>query len=127
MVRLHLPTYFQRSQSGFQFEIDKPWISTPNIHYHLGVDGISLWLVLLTTFLTPLCVLISWKSINERVKEFSYSCSCSRARVIGVFVTLDLFFFYSFLGVHAYPMALLIGMYGHERRVYAAVKFFLSR
>ena len=125
VMSLHLPTYFQRSQSGFQFEIDKPWISTPNIHYHLGVDGISLWLVLLTTFLTPLCVLISWKSINERVKEFFILLLLLESAVIGVFVTLDLFFFYFFWEFTLIPMALLIGMYGHERRVYAAVKFFL--
>ena len=56
--------------AGFQYEIDRPWISTPNIHYHMGMDGISLWLVVLTTFLTPLCVLISWKSVHDRVKEF---------------------------------------------------------
>ncbi|HEY6936082.1 MAG TPA: Fe-S-binding domain-containing protein, partial [Terriglobales bacterium] len=69
-LSLHLPTYFARHQPGFQFEINIPWIATPNIHYHLGVDGISMWLVVLTTFLTPLCVLISWKSVHERVKEF---------------------------------------------------------
>jgi NADH-quinone oxidoreductase subunit M len=125
VISLHLPTYFQRNQSGFQFEIDKPWISMPNIHYHLGIDGISLWLVLLTTFLTPLCVLISWKSIQERVKEFFILLLLLETAVIGVFVTLDLFFFYFFWEFTLIPMAFLIGMYGHERRVYAAVKFFL--
>ena len=70
VLSLHLPANFHRGQAGFQYEIDRPWISTPNIHYHMGVDGISMWLVVLTTFLTPLCVLISWKSIHERVKEF---------------------------------------------------------
>ena len=61
VLSLHLPAHFYRSKSGFQFERDLPWIPTPNIHYHMGIDGISLWLILLTTFLTPLCVLISWK------------------------------------------------------------------
>src|SRR5258708_38418294 len=70
VLSLHLPAHFNRNQPGFQFDRDLPCIPTPNIHYHLGMDGISLWLVVLTTFLTPLCVLISWKSIHERVKEF---------------------------------------------------------
>jgi NADH-quinone oxidoreductase subunit M len=68
VLSLHLPVHFNRAQAGFQYEVDKPWIPTPNIHYHVGVDGIAMWLVVLTTFLTPLCVLISWKSIHERVK-----------------------------------------------------------
>src|SRR5690349_8611774 len=67
---LHLPVHFRRGLEGFQFEVNAPWIPTPNIHYHVGIDGISLWLVVLTTFLTPLCVLISWNSIHDRVKEF---------------------------------------------------------
>src|SRR5207253_4740647 len=125
VMSLHLPTYFQRSQSGFQFEIDKPWISTPNIHYHLGIDGISLWLVLLTTFLTPLCVLISWKSVHERVKEFFILLLILETALIGVFTSLDLFLFYFFWEATLIPMALLIGIFGHERKVYAAVKFFM--
>ena len=74
LLSLHLPVYFHRGLAGFQYEVNRPWISTPNIHYHMGVDGISMWLVVLTTFLTPLCVLISWKSVHDRVKEFSFSC-----------------------------------------------------
>jgi NADH-ubiquinone oxidoreductase chain 4, amino terminus len=70
VLSLHLAVYFHRTQSGFQYEVNQKWISSPNIHYHMGIDGISLWLVLLTTFLTPLCVLISWTSIHDRVKEF---------------------------------------------------------
>src|SRR5437868_1738616 len=125
VLSLHLPVYFNHAHSGFQFEIDVPWIPTPNIHYHLGIDGISLWLVLLTTFLTPLCVLISWNSVHERVKEFFILMLVLETAMIGVFVALDLFFFYFFWEFTLIPMALLIGMYGHERRVYAAVKFFL--
>jgi len=125
ILSLHLPTYFERSRPGFQYEVNRVWISTPNIHYHLGIDGISLWLVVLTTFLTPLCVVISWNSIHERVKEFFILLLVLETALIGVFVTLDLFFFYFFWEFTLIPMALLIGMYGHERRVYAAVKFFL--
>ena len=125
VLSLHLPVYFNHAHSGFQFEIDVPWIPTPNIHYHLGIDGISLWLVLLTTFLTPLCVLISWNSVHDRVKEFFILMLVLETAMIGVFVALDLFFFYFFWEFTLIPMALLIGMYGHERRVYAAVKFFL--
>jgi len=122
---LHLPVRFAYHRAGFQFEQNIPWISSPNIHYHLGVDGISLWLVLLTTFLTPLCVLISWKSIHDRVKEFFILLLMLETALIGVFVALDLFLFYFFWEASLIPMALLIGVYGHERRVYAAVKFFL--
>ena len=125
VLSLHLPAHFHRDQSGFQFERDLPWIPTPNIHYHMGIDGISLWLILLTTFLTPLCVLISWKSIHERVKEFFIVLLVLETGLIGVFVSLDLFLFYFFWEATLIPMALLIGVYGHGRRVYAAVKFFL--
>lgn len=125
LASLHLPWYFVRGQSGFQFEENVPWISHPNIHYHLGVDGISLWLVILTTFLMPLCVLISWKSINDRVKEFFILMLVLETAMIGVFVALDLFLFYFFWEATLIPMALLIGMYGHGRKIYAAVKFFL--
>src|SRR3984885_11140424 len=125
VLSLHLPVYFHREQAGFQYEIDKPWISIPNIHYHMGIDGISMWLVVLTTFLTPLCVLISWNSIHERVKEFFILLLVLETSLIGVFVSLDLFLFYFFWEATLIPMALLIGMYGHGRRVYAAVKFFL--
>ncbi len=125
VLSLHLPVYFHRAQAGFQYEIDKPWIATPNIHYHMGIDGISMWLVVLTTFLTPLCVLISWKSIHERVKEFFIILLILETALIGVFTSLDLFLFYFFWEATLIPMALLIGMFGHERKVYAAVKFFL--
>ncbi|HWZ84409.1 MAG TPA: NADH-quinone oxidoreductase subunit M, partial [Terriglobales bacterium] len=101
------------------------WITTPHIQYHMGIDGISVWLVVLTTFLTPLCVLISWTSIHERVKEFFILLLILETALIGVFTSLDLFLFYFFWEATLIPMALLIGMYGHGRRVYAAVKYFL--
>jgi len=122
---LHLPLHFQRAQVDFQFQVDRQWVTTPNIHYHMGIDGISLWLVVLTTFLTPLCVLISWKSIHERVKEFFILLLILETALIGVFTSLDLFLFYFFWEATLIPMALLIGIFGHERKVYAAVKFFM--
>src|SRR6202451_4215358 len=125
VLSLHLPVHFHRSQAEFQYEIDRSWVSTPNIHYHMGMDGISLWLVVLTTFLTPLCVLISWKSIHERVKEFFIILLILETALIGVFTSLDLFLFYFFWEATLIPMALLIGIFGHERKVYAAVKFFM--
>ena len=125
LASLHLTWYFVRGQGGFQYEENVPWIAHPNIHYHLGVDGISLWLVILTTFLMPLCVLISWKSIGDRVKEFFVLMLILETAMIGVFVALDLFLFYFFWEATLIPMALLIGMYGHGRKIYAAVKFFL--
>ena len=125
VVSLHLPVRFVSSQAGFQYEVNHQWITNPDIHYHMGADGISMWLVVLTTFLTPLCVLISWKSIQERVKEFFIILLVLETALIGVFVSLDLFLFYFFWEATLIPMALLIGMYGHGRKVYAAVKFFL--
>ena len=142
LFSLHLPWYFREQVKQAQphlaagqalvtsglslaYEVDKAWIPTPNIHYHMGIDGISLWLVLLTTFLVPLCVMISWRSIRDRVKEFFILLLVLETAMIGVFVALDLFLFYFFWEATLIPMALLIGMYGHERRVYAAVKFFL--
>ena len=125
VLSLHLPAHFHRDQAGFQFEQNVQWIVTPNIHYHMGMDGISLWLVVLTTFLTPLCVLISWTSIHERVKEFFILLLALETALIGVFLALDLFLFYFFWEATLIPMALLIGVYGHGRKVYAAVKFFL--
>jgi NADH-quinone oxidoreductase subunit M len=125
LLSLHLPWHFQNGKAGFQFEFDTQWIASPNIHYHFGLDGISLWLVVLTTFLTPLCVLISWKSVHERVKEFFILLLILETALLGVFVALDLFLFYFFWEATLIPMALLIGIWGHERRVYAAVKFFL--
>ncbi|MGA9529034.1 MAG: NADH-quinone oxidoreductase subunit M [Terriglobales bacterium] len=125
VASLHLPVHLHRNEPGFQFQIDQPWITSPNIHYHMGIDGISVWLIVLTTFLTPLCVLISWTSIHERVKEFFILLLLLETALIGVFTALDLFLFYFFWEATLIPMALLIGMYGHGRKVYAAVKYFL--
>jgi len=125
VLSLHLPVHFHRALGGFQYEVNHSWISAPNIRYHIGIDGISLWLVVLTTFLTPLCVLISWKSVHDRVKEFFILLLILETALIGVFLSLDLFLFYFFWEATLIPMALLIGVFGHERKVYAAVKFFM--
>src|ERR1700688_2061708 len=101
------------------------WITSPAIHYHLGVDGISLFLVIVTTFLTPISVIASWSSISHRVKEFFVMLLMLEVGVVGVFLSLDLFLFFLFWEVMLIPMAMLIGIWGHERRIYAAVKFVL--
>jgi NADH-quinone oxidoreductase subunit M len=101
------------------------WITVPPIHYHLGVDGISLFLVILTTILTPISVLASWSSINHRVKEFFVMLLMLEVGVVGVFLSLDMFLFFLFWEVMLIPMAFLIGIWGHDRRIYAAVKFVL--
>jgi NADH-quinone oxidoreductase subunit M len=111
--------------AGYQFQEFASWIHYPPINYHLGVDGISLFLVLLTTFLTPVSILASWSSISHRVKEFFIMLLLLEVGVIGVFLSLDLFLFFLFWEVMLIPMAFLIGIWGHERRVYAAVKFVL--
>src|SRR5215467_10751191 len=123
---LHIVRFFDYTHRGFQpqFDINHPWIGEA-IRYHLGVDGISMWLVLLTTMLVPVSVLVSWKSIHDRVKEFFVLLLLLEMAMIGVFLALDMFLFYVFWEATLIPMALLIGMFGHERRVYAAVKFFL--
>src|SRR3954452_11697234 len=86
-LSLHLPVHFHRAVGGFQFDVDKLWISSPKIHYHMAVNGISLSLVVLTTFLTLLCVLISWKSIHDRVKEFFILLLIMETALIGVFTS----------------------------------------
>jgi NADH-quinone oxidoreductase subunit M len=124
-LSLLLPLWFDFANHDFQFQANNVWISAANIHYHMGADGISMWLVLLTTLLVPVSVLVSWKSIHDRVKEFFVLLLLLEMAMIGVFLALDMFLFYVFWEATLIPMALLIGMYGHERRVYAAVKFFL--
>ena len=111
--------------NGYAFVTDAPWIGTPPIRYHVGVDGVSVWLVLLSTLLTPIAVLVSWRSIDHRVKEFYALLLLLELGLVGVFCAIDLFLFYVFWEVSLVPMYFLIGVWGHERRIYAAVKFFL--
>ena len=110
---------------GYQLEEFAKWINVPPINYHLGLDGISLFLVILTTFLTAISVLASWNSIQHRVKEFFVMLLMLEVGVVGVFLSLDLFLFFLFWEVMLIPMYFLIGIWGHERRIYAAVKFVL--
>jgi NADH-quinone oxidoreductase subunit M len=113
------------ARPGMQFEVSRPWIPAYGISYHVGVDGLSVWLVILTTFLTPLALLGSWSSIHERVKGFNVFMLLLEAGMVGVFVALDLFLFYVFWEAMLIPMYFLIGIWGHERRIYAAIKFFI--
>jgi NADH-quinone oxidoreductase subunit M len=111
--------------SGYPMEEFAKWIAWPPINYHLGADGISMFLVILTTFLTPICVLASWQGINFRLKEFHVMLLLLEVGVVGVFLSLDMFLFFLFWEIMLIPMAFLIGIWGHERRIYAAVKFVL--
>jgi NADH-quinone oxidoreductase subunit M len=123
-VSLLLLRGFDSSNAAYQFTEYHHWIGDA-IHYHLGVDGISLFLVLLTTFLTPLAILCSWESIHENVKGFFVSLLVIETSMIGVFLSLDLFLFFVFWELTLIPMYFMIGIWGHERRIYAAVKFIL--
>lgn len=125
VVSLGLLLGFDRSAAGFQWVEDYLWIASPPIHYHLGIDGLSLILVVLTGFLTPLCVLVSWTGITDRVKEFHLFLLALETGSIGVFLSLDLFLFFAFWELMLIPMYFLIGIWGHGRKVYAAVKFIL--
>ncbi|HYQ60884.1 MAG TPA: NADH-quinone oxidoreductase subunit M, partial [Desulfatiglandales bacterium] len=104
---------------------DLPWIESLGIRYSLGLDGISLMLILLTAFLTVLCILVSWKEIQTKVGGFHFFLLLMETSMIGVFLATDLFLFYLFWEVQILPMFFLIGIWGHEERVYATVKFIL--
>jgi NADH-quinone oxidoreductase subunit M len=117
--------YWFNNPGKFVFETDQVWITSPVIHYHVAIDGISLWLVILSTLLTPLCVLVSWKYIQKHIKQFFAFLLLLEFGLIGVFCSLDFFLFYVFWEVSLVPMYFLIGIWGHDRRIYAAVKFFL--
>src|ERR1700728_2468277 len=121
---LGLLPYFDSANPDYQFVEYHNWIGE-TIHYHLGIDGISLFLVLLTTFLTPIAILCSWESIQENVKGFFIALLVIETAMIGVFVSLDLLLFFFFWELTLIPMYFLIGIWGHGRRIYAAVKFIL--
>ena len=121
---LHLIVHFDSAESGFQFLVNIPWISNAGIDYHMGIDGISVYLVLLATILMPLAILASW-SISDRAKEYFVFMLLLETGMVGVFSALDLFLFYIFWEVMLIPMYFLIGVWGGERRVYAAMKFVL--
>ncbi len=118
---------FDRTQAGFQLVVNRPWVASLGINFHLGVDGISLWLVLLTTFMVPL-TLFSPQAIglrNIRVREFIIAMLVLETGMLGAFLALDLFVFYVFWEVMLVPMYFIIGIWGGERRLYASIKFVL--
>ncbi|MDP7603891.1 MAG: NADH-quinone oxidoreductase subunit M [Alphaproteobacteria bacterium] len=116
---------FDTTTAAFQFEERAGWIPAFNISYHLGVDGVSMLFVLLTTLLTPVCVLASWEAITERVKEYMVAFLVMETMMVGMFSSLDILVFYVFFEGTLLPMFLIIGVWGGPNRVYAAFKFFL--
>ena len=110
---------------GFRFVQDVPWITSINARYHVGVDGISLWLVLLTTLLVPISILSSWTSVTKRQLSYYAFLLILESAMIGVFVSLDLLVFYLFFEASLVPMFFLIGIWGGKERIYAATKFFI--
>ena len=116
---------FDPASADFQFVERYTWLPDFGITYHIGVDGISLLLVVLTTFLTPISLLCSWESIEDRVREFCFFMLVLEAAMIGVFISIDLFLFYLFWDAMLVPMYFLIGIWGYDRRIYAAIKFML--
>src|SRR5450631_1902566 len=124
-LTLHLPAHFLLGKHGFQFEISRPWIDSPAIFYHVGVDGLSLWLVVLVGLLAPIGVLASWNSIKVRPKIFFALFLVQQTAMFGVFVSLDLMLYYGFWELSLVPMAILIAMYGRSEGSRAALKFFL--
>ncbi len=123
-LTLHLPSHFVYGQQGFQFEENYSWITSPAIRYHLGVDGLSMWLVVLTGFLSVIGVLGSWNVIEKRTKEFYFFFLIQQTAMIGVFVALDMFLYYGFWELSLVPMAILIAIFGRERGSKTALKFF---
>ena len=111
--------------SGFFFEQNVPWIRAINTNYHIGVDGLSFWLVLLTTFIMPISVLSTWHAVEKKATAFYVFLLLLESAMIGVFVSLDLLVFYLFFEASLVPMFFLIGIWGGENRIYAAIKFFI--
>ncbi len=124
-LSLYMWLHFDPSSADYQFVERHSWLPDFGISYHIGIDGISLFLVVLTTFLTPIALLSSWESITDRVVLFSFFMLVLEAAMIGVFVSLDLFLFYVFWDAMLIPMYFLIGIWGYEQRIYASIKFML--
>ncbi len=125
LLSLLLWANFDNSTAEFQFVEHHEWMPAFNISYHVGVDGISVLFVLLTTLLTPICILASWESIQERVKEYMIAFLVLETMMVGMFAALDIVVFYIFFEAVLLPMFLIIGVWGGQRRVYAAFKLFL--
>jgi len=116
---------FNNQVADFQFVNKFNWVKDLNISYHVGVDGLSLLLILLTTFLTPLTLISSWNGIKSKVKEFTFFMLFLELGMLGVFASLDMFLFYVFWEAMLIPMYFIIGIWGGERRIYASIKFFI--
>lgn len=125
IASLFLWTNFNQSSSAFQFEEKAAWLPSLNINYHMGIDGISLFLILLSTFLIPVCIVSAWASVTSRIKEYMLAFLILETMMIGTFCSLDMILFYVFFEGVLIPMFLIIGIWGGKRRVYAAFKFFL--
>ena len=124
LLSLSLWTNFDNTTHKMQFELNVPWIEPWGINFHIGLDGISLLLYVMTTFLTMICVLASW-DISKHVREYMIAMLVLSTGMLGVFISLDLFMFYIFWEFQLIPMYILIGVWGGPRRVYASIKFFL--
>ncbi len=126
-LSLWMLAQFNPSNPQLQMVVNLPWIQVAgwNIHFYLGVDGLSILLVLLTTFLTPHSILSTWTAVEDRVKDFMIFFLLLEVGMLGVFLAQDLFLFYIFWEFTLVPMYFLIGIWGGQRRMYAAIKFFL--
>lgn len=117
--------FFQKNSAGLQLEEKWSWISSVGIHYFVGIDGLSFWLVLLTTFLTPLALLGAWTSIDKREKAFCVCMLALETTMLGTFLSMNAVLFYVFFETSLIPMYLMIGIWGGTRRLYATLKFFI--
>jgi NADH-quinone oxidoreductase subunit M len=125
VVTLPLVTGFDKGTAAMQFQEKAPWIERFNVNYHLGVDGLSVWFVLLTAFITVIVVISAWQVITERVNQYMGAFLILSGLLVGVFCAVDGLLFYVFFEATLIPMYLIIGVWGGPRRVYAAFKFFL--
>ena len=125
LLSLFIWLQFENSNPGYQFQEKFRWFNDFNFYYHIGIDGISLFMVILSTFLTPLCILASWESIKKRVKEYMIAFLILETVMIGMFSSVDILLFYIFFEAVLIPMYLIIGIWGGDRRIYASFKFFL--
>jgi len=124
-LTLALWWWFDPASADYQFVEQRAWMPAFGISYHVGLDGISLMLVVLTAFLTPVALLSSWESVHKKVMAFTFFILLLEAAMIGVFLAVDLFLFYVFWDAMLIPMYFLIGVWGYDRRIYAAIKFML--
>jgi NADH-quinone oxidoreductase subunit M len=125
LISLPLVSRFRTGTPGFQFEESADWIPSLGAHYHLGIDGISLLLIMLTTLMGFIAILCSWSAVQDRVKEYYAMFLLLQAGMLGVFMSLDFFLFYIFWELVLVPMYFIIGVWGGPRKLYAAIKFFL--